>query len=157
MQKFVICENKVTKNNTGENSEINCSKNDSANSNEVNLVILVNKKEIKVKTLFDQAINHFINHKSRNKLISTSYDNMWVLTFENETLEKKELPRLYLNPTNVLRNYFVIETSCTGFICFPLKNQNVEFNKNYSQLKNLNLANSEASGEIDLLIGLHYY
>ena len=54
-----ICENKITENNIGQNSEINYSKTDSANCNKVILVNLANKKEIKVKTLFDQEIKHF--------------------------------------------------------------------------------------------------
>ena len=58
-----ICENKITKNNVAENSEINSSTNYSANSScvllqtaEIILVDMVCKREIKVKTLFDQGI-----------------------------------------------------------------------------------------------------
>ena len=55
-------------------------------------------------------------------------------------------------------NYFSIEALCTGFICLALKNQPVEFTqKNYSHLQNLNLADSGASSNIDLLIGSDYY
>ena len=56
-----ICENKITKNYVAENSQINSSTNYSANSScvllqtaEIILANLVNKREIKMKTLFDQ-------------------------------------------------------------------------------------------------------
>ena len=57
-----ICENKITKNYVAENSQINSSTNYSANSScvllqtaEIILVNLVNKREIKLKTLFNQG------------------------------------------------------------------------------------------------------
>ena len=164
----VICENKVTKNSIAESSEINSSTNYSANSScvllqtaEIILVNMVNKREIKVKTLFDQGSQRsYITEtvKSFFKLIPTSQENMPISTFGNKIPEKKELQRVCFNLKNALGNYFDIETLCTGFIWLPLKDQPVEFtSKNYSHLKNLNLAGSGANSDIALLIGSGFY
>ena len=59
---FAICENKITRTYISENSEINSATNYSANSScvllqtaGIILVNLVNKREVKLKTLFDQV------------------------------------------------------------------------------------------------------
>ena len=80
---------------------------------------------------------------------------MSISTFGNKTQEKKELQRICFNLKNAFGNHFVI---CTEFICLPLKNQSVESTqKNYSHLRNLNLADSGANSNIDLLTELNHY
>ena len=128
-----ICENEITKDNVTENSEINSSANCLANSSclfwqttKIILVNLVNKREIKVKTLFDQESRRSYVTESV-KLILTSHKNMLISTFWNKTLETKELQRVCSNLKHVFGNYFAIETFCPWFFCLPLKNQPVQF------------------------------
>ena len=110
---------------------------------------------------FDQGFHwSYITERVKSflKLIPTSHENMSISTFGNKAQEKKELQRVCFNRKNASGNYSSIETLCTGFICWPLKNQPVEFTqKNYSHLQILNLADSGASSDIDLLIGSDYY
>ena len=150
----VICENKITNNYVAENSEINSSTNYSANSSCVLLqtaeIILVNQGS--QKSYVNESVKSFL------KLIPTSHENMSISTFGNKTPEKKELKRVCFNLKSALGSCFAIETLCTGFIWLPLKNQLVQFTlKNYSHLQNLNLADSGASSNVDLLIGSDYY
>ena len=92
------------------------------------------------------------------KLIPTSHENISISTFGNKTREKNELQRVSFNVKNALGNYFAIQTLWIGFICLPLKHQNLEFTqKNYSHRQNLNFAYSGASNDTDLLMGLDYY
>ena len=90
-----------------ENSEINSSANYSAISScvllqtaEIILFNLINTREIKVKTLFDQGSqrSYVIERvKSFLKLIRTSYENLSISTFGNKTPEQKELRRVCFN------------------------------------------------------------
>ena len=131
-----------------EKSEINSSTNYSGNSScvflqttEIILFNRVNKREIKVKTLFDQGSQmSYVTERVKSFLKLTSHENMSISTFGNKTLKKKELRRVFLNLKNALGSYFPTEILCTGFICLPLKYQLVRFTQNnYSHLQNLNL------------------
>ena len=53
---------------------------------------------------------------------------------------------------------FSIEALCTLFICLPLKNQPITFAKNnFEFLKDLELADTGSSDDIELLIGSDFY
>ena len=53
---------------------------------------------------------------------------------------------------------FSIEALCTPFICLPLKNQPITFAKNnFEFLKDLELADTGSSDDIELLIGSDFY
>ena len=114
-----------------EKSEINSLTNYSGNSScvllqttEIILFNMVNKREIKVKTLFDQGSQmSYVTERVKSFLKLSSHENMSISTFGNKTLKKKELRRVFLNLKNALGSYFPIEILCTGFICLPLKYQ----------------------------------
>ena len=118
LRNSAICENKITKNNMAENSDIISSTNYSANSScvllqtaEIILVNMVNKREIKVKTLFDEGPRRsYITERVKSflKLIPTSHEYMSISAFRNKTPEKKELQKVCFNFKNALRNYFSI-------------------------------------------------
>ena len=73
-----------------------------------------------------------------------------------EICEKSKLEALNLKGASNFK--FSIEALCTPFICLPLKNKPITFAKNnFEFLKNLELADTGFSDDIELLIGSDFY
>ena len=91
-------------------------------------------------------------------LIAIAQETISISTFMNKTCENSRLERVSINLKGASNFKFSIEALCTSFICLPFKNQPITFAKNnFGFLKDLELADTGSSDDIELLIGSDFY
>ena len=116
------------------------------------------RKETKIKILFDQGSQRtYISEKIKNVLNLRSFDSekMLISTFGAKDVKKQELEKVSFNlkcPKEVLK----IEALVTEFICLPIKGQTKNCS-NFEFLKNIELAETNSTENVDLLIGSDFY
>ena len=86
----------------------------------------LNKKEVRVKILFDQGSqSSYITKRIKNILDLKPYskESISISTFGNTKYKQNCLEKVSLNSKNNSNDSFSIEALCTDFICLPIKNQ----------------------------------
>ena len=72
----------------------------------------------------------------------------------SRAIENCKLNRVFITLKGASNLEFCIEALCIRFVCFPIKNQNINIVQNsYDHFKNLQLAESGFNCDIELLIG----
>ena len=91
-------------------------------------------------------------------LTAIAEETISISTFMNKTCENSKLERVSINLKGASNFKFSIEALCAPFICLPLKTQPVTFAKNnFEFLRELELADTGSSDDIELLIGSDFY
>ena len=120
-----------------------------------------NKKQVKTKVLFDQGSQRScVTKRIKNVLGLTAIaqETISISTFMNKTCQNSKLKRVSKNLKGASNFKFSTEALCTPFICLHLKNQPITFAwKNFEFLKDLELADTGCSDDIELLIGSDFY
>ena len=72
----------------------------------------------------------------------------------SRAIENCKLDRVFITLKGASNLEFCIEALCIPFVCFPIKNQNINIvQNNYDHFKNLQQAESGFNCDIELLIG----
>ena len=91
-------------------------------------------------------------------LTAIAEETISISTFMNKTCENSKLERVSTNLKGASNSKFSIEALCTPFICLPLKNHPIMFVKNnFEFLRDLELADTCSSDDIELFIGSDFY
>ena len=119
-----------------------------------------NKKEVRIKALFDGGSQRSYVSKRVQNILSSEIINkekIKINTFNNNN-SKEEIRDYVKFFVKTGKGNKSIEPFSISLICLPLKNQLIKFaQQNYPHLKNLNFADlGTGSGEMDLLIGSDY-
>ena len=148
---------------TGETST-NCSSNLASillQTAEIVLENPFNTKEMRVKALLDQGSQRsYLSQRIKSilDLAPTSKENISISTLGNQNSKQSTLEKVCFNLKNESEQAFPIEALSTPFICLPIKNQlNSLAKTRFDYLKDLQLADSSFTDEIDLLIGSDFY
>ena len=119
-----------------------------------------NKKEVRIKALFDGGSQRSYVSKRVQNILSSEIINkekIKINTFNNNNSKEeiRDYVKLFVKTGKGNKS---IEAFSISLICLPLKNQLIKFaQQNYPHLKNLNFADlGTGSGEMDLLIGSDY-
>ena len=168
MHNSSICNNRDKNSETkpDENNKVstNCASNISSvvlQTAEILVENPINKKQVKVKVLFDQGSQKSYLTQRIKRVLSLNpvgCENISISTFGNEVPERSRLDRVIINLKNKENKIFEIEALCKDFICLPIKNQPINLVKSkFEFLNNLQLADSGYSEEIHLSIGSDFY
>ena len=91
-------------------------------------------------------------------MTAVAEETISISTFMNKTCENSKLERVSINLKGASNFKFSIEALCTQFTCLPLKNQPITFARNnFEFLKDLELADTGSSDDIELLWGSDFY
>ena len=116
---------------------------------------------MRVKTLLDPGSQRsYLSQRIKSilDLAPISKENISISTFENPNSKQSTFEKIWFNLKNELEQTLPIEALSTPFICLPIKNQLINFAKTcFDYLKDLQLADSGSTDEIDLLIGCNFY
>ena len=164
MHNSAICTNR---NNRGKTNQNETTTNYASNFSSILLptadIILENpltKKEVRVKALFDQGSQRtYVTQRVKNvlQLAPICTEKIKISTFGSKKCDSDELEKVSVHLKNS-REKFEVEALCTPFICLPVKKQSTDFARNnFDYLKELELADSKSTDEIDLLIGSDFY
>ena len=116
---------------------------------------------MRVKTLLDPGSQRsYLSQRIKSilDLAPISKENISISTFGNPNSKQSTLENVCFNLKNESEQTFPIEAFSTPFFCLPIKNQLFNFAKTrFDYLKDLKLADSGSTDEIDLLIGSDFY
>ena len=96
----------------------------------------VNKKQVRTKVLFYQGLQrYYVTQRIRNFLDLKIISQNTIFTFMSKTTESSALDRVSITLKGASNFEFCIKAMCTPFVCLPIKNQSISFQKNnYDQL-----------------------
>ena len=111
--------------------------------------------------MFDQGAQiSFLTERIKYalNLKTISKEKTSINALSSKKLETTELEKVCINLKINSSENFSMAVLCKPFICFPIINQPVKYAKiNFKFLKHLNLADSGAMEETDILIGSDFY
>ena len=111
-----------------------------------------------VKALLDQGSQRsYLSQRIKSilDLDLISKENSSISTFGNPNSQQSTFEEVCFNLKNEWERNFPIEAFSTPVICLHVKNQRIKTRFDY--LKNLQLADSGSTDEIDILIGSNFY